>query len=122
MNNEHDLTQGGVIKVLIRFALPFLFSRFMQALYGAVDLMVVGQFSGISAISAVNIGSQIMQILTCFIIGISMGVTVKLAHAVGCRDSFYYYFQSDCRYTPGTGRFQDTDVFCRYCLRCECCR
>lgn len=86
MEKEHDLTRGSVLKVLIRFALPFLFSSFMQALYGAVDLMVVGQFSGVSAISAVNIGSQIMQIVTCFVIGISMGVTVKLAHAVGCRD------------------------------------
>jgi putative MATE family efflux protein len=89
LNKDHDLTQGSVLKVLIRFALPFLFSNFMQALYGAVDLMVVGQFSGVSAISAVNIGSQIMQIVTCFIIGISMGVTVKLAHAVGCRDDRY---------------------------------
>lgn len=86
MNKTHDLTQGSVFQVLIRFALPFLFSSFMQALYGAVDLMVVGRCSGVSAISAVNIGSQVMQLVTCFVIGISMGVTVKLAHAVGCRN------------------------------------
>lgn len=86
MREEHDLTKGSVLKVLIRFALPFLFSSFMQAFYGAVDLMVVGRFSGVSAIAAVNIGSQITQIITCFVIGISMGVTVKLARAVGSRD------------------------------------
>lgn len=86
MNNSHNLTQGSILKVLIRFALPFLFSSFMQAFYGAVDLLVVGQFSGVSAISAVNIGSQIMQIVTCFVIGISMGVTVKLANTVGSHD------------------------------------
>ena len=66
------MTRGSVLKVLIRFALPFLFSSFMQAFYGAVDLMVVGRFSGVSAIAAVNIGSQITQIITCFVIGISM--------------------------------------------------
>lgn len=86
MNENHDLTQGSILKVLLRFTLPFLFSSFMQAFYGAVDLLVVGQFSSVSAISAVNIGSQIMQIITCFVIGISMGVTVKLAHTVGSHD------------------------------------
>ena len=83
MNRNNDLTQGSVLRVLINFALPFLFASFMQAFYGAVDLLVVGQYSGVTAISAVSIGSQIMQIITCFVIGISMGVTVRLANAVG---------------------------------------
>lgn len=83
MNSNNDLTKGNELKVLIAFALPFLFASFMQALYGAVDMFAVGQFSGISAISAVNIGSQIMQIVTSFLIGISMGTTVTMGHSIG---------------------------------------
>jgi putative efflux protein, MATE family len=86
MRKSYDLTQGSVWKNLLKFMLPFLFANIMQAFYGAVDLFVVGRFSGTSAISAVNIGSQILQIITSFVIGISMGITVALAHNIGSKD------------------------------------
>lgn len=60
MKKNNNLTQGSALKVLVTFALPFLFANFMQAFYGAADLFVVGQFSGTSSISAVNIGSQVL--------------------------------------------------------------
>lgn len=58
-NNE--LTQGKIGKALIVFAIPFLFASFLQALYGAVDLFVVGKFDTSTSVSAVSIGSQLMQ-------------------------------------------------------------
>lgn len=81
-----DLTSGSVLGALVSFALPLLFASFMQAFYGGVDLWVVGQFCGISAISAVNIGSQVMQMIISFVIGISMGTTVTLGHHIGSRN------------------------------------
>lgn len=81
--NEYDLTSGSALSTLLKFALPFLFASAMQAFYGAVDMFVVGQFTGTSAISAVTIGSQIMQIITSVIIGISMGTTVSIGHHMG---------------------------------------
>lgn len=96
MKNKNDLTQGSILKVLIGFAVPYLFASFMQAFYGAVDLLTVGQFSGTSAISAVNIGSQIMQIMTCFVIGISMGTTVILGQNMGRKN------EEDSALTIGT--------------------
>lgn len=86
MKNRNDLTNGSILMTLLAFALPFLGANFLQALYGAADLYVVGQNNGTSAISAVNIGSQIMQIITCFVTGCSMGTTVMLGRYVGCRD------------------------------------
>jgi putative MATE family efflux protein len=80
---EKDLTQGNVKKLLIAFALPFLAANLLQALYGATDLFVVGQFNTASATSAVNIGSQIMQIVTSFVIGFSMGSTVIIGKHIG---------------------------------------
>lgn len=87
MNSNHDLTRGSVFQTLTAFALPFLAANFLQALYGATDLFVVGQFSGTSAISAVNIGSQIMQLITSFVIGCSMGTTVTLGVRIGSREN-----------------------------------
>ena len=37
---ENDLTQGGVVKTLIAFSVPFLIANILQSLYGAVDLLV----------------------------------------------------------------------------------
>lgn len=85
MKNTNNLTEGSILKTLIMFAVPFLFSNFMQSFYGAVDLFVIGQFSGTSAISAVNIGSQIMQITTC-VLGISIGTTVVLGQYIGSKN------------------------------------
>lgn len=81
-----DLTSGSVLGTLVSFALPYLFASFMQAFYGAVDMWVVGRFCGTSAISAVNIGSQIMSMITSFVIGISMGTTVNLGHHIGSKN------------------------------------
>lgn len=83
---ENNLTQGSIFKGLISFALPYFGANVMQALYSAVDLFTVGQFSGTSAISAVNIGSQIMLIVTGFIIGCSIGTTVTIGMHVGSKN------------------------------------
>ena len=39
-----DLTNGKILSPLLRFAMPVLFALFLQAMYGAVDLLVVGKF------------------------------------------------------------------------------
>lgn len=78
-----SLTEGPVGRTLLLFALPFLASSFLQALYGAVDLMVVGQFADSAAVSAVAVGSQMMQTVTGIILGISMGGTVLIGRRVG---------------------------------------
>lgn len=80
---ENQLTEGSVFKNLIRFSLPFLFSNFLQTLYGMADLFIAGQFNGPDIITAVSIGSQIMHMITVIIIGLAMGSTVLIGRAVG---------------------------------------
>lgn len=38
-----NLTQGNILKSLISFAFPILLALFLQVMYGAVDLIIVGQ-------------------------------------------------------------------------------
>ncbi len=80
---NQDFTRGAILSKLIGFALPMLLVLFLQAMYGAIDLFVVGRF-GISAdVSAVSTGSQIMQTVTFMIEGVSMGITVLAGHRIG---------------------------------------
>lgn len=78
-----QLTEGNVLKNLVRFSLPFLLSYFLQTLYGLADLFIAGQFHGAEVITAVSVGSQIMHMITVIIVGLAMGSAVLIGHAVG---------------------------------------
>lgn len=86
MNQTQNFTEGKIFSPLIRFALPVLLALFLQAMYGAVDLLIVGQFGGDYAdvfVSAVSTGSQIMMTLTIVITGLAMGLTVYVGEKIG---------------------------------------
>lgn len=86
MNKAHNFTEGKIFSPLIRFAIPILLALFLQAMYGAVDLLIVGQFGGNNAdvfVSAVSTGSQIMMTLTVVITGLAMGLTVYVGEKIG---------------------------------------
>lgn len=86
MNKVQNFTEGKIFSLLIRFALPVLLALFLQAMYGAVDLLIVGQFGGEYAeefVSAVSTGSQIMMTLTVVITGLAMGLTVYVGEKIG---------------------------------------
>lgn len=78
-----SFTEGKIYRPLIRFALPVLGALFLQSLYGAVDLLVVGQFSTASEVSAVSTGSQIMTTFTNLMASFAMGTTVLLGQEIG---------------------------------------
>ena len=75
-------TEGKILFPLVRFALPVLAALFLQAMYGAVDLLIVGQFTDVSSVSAhvsaVSTGSQIMLTLTNLVASFAMGATILL--------------------------------------------
>lgn len=85
MAEQKDLTQGNLIKTLLMFALPFIGANFLQALYGAADLIIVGKFCDSSVVSAVAIGSHLLQTLTFFITGLTVSATVLIGKAFGAR-------------------------------------
>lgn len=83
MERTHDFTKGSIFKQLIGFALSVLAALCLQAMYGAVDLAVVGWFATSADVSAVSTGSQIMQTVTMVITGLAMGTTVLLGQRLG---------------------------------------
>ena len=84
---ENTFLKGKILPPLIKFALPLMLSQLLQALYGAVDLIVVGHFGTTSDFSAVSTASQLMQGITGIIIGLTTGVTVLIGQALGSGNS-----------------------------------
>ena len=82
---QKNLTDGNVFRVLLVFSVPFFISYFLQTVYGLADLFIIGQFNGADVITAVSVGSQVMHMITVFIVGLSMGSTVMISRAVGAR-------------------------------------
>lgn len=83
---SQNLTQGSILKSLISFAFPVLLALFLQAMYGAADLIIVGQFAGTGEQSGVASGSQLFNMVTMVITGLTMGVTVFVGNAIGARE------------------------------------
>ena len=83
MRETNLLTDGHPIKTLFKFSFPFLLSSFLQALYGAADLLVVGQYSTSSEVAGVAIGSQVMQAITSIILGLTTGATILIGQYLG---------------------------------------
>ena len=63
--------------------LPVLGALILQAAYGAVDLLVVGQFGSTAGLSAVSTGSQVLNLVTFVVTQLAMGVTVLIARYLG---------------------------------------
>lgn len=83
MAKTHSLTQGNILGTLIRFAVPVFFTLFLQALYGGVDLLVVGQFASTADVSGVATGSMLLSTVTMIITGLSMGITILVGERIG---------------------------------------
>ncbi|MBR2666965.1 MAG: MATE family efflux transporter [Oscillospiraceae bacterium] len=80
-----DLTVGRVGPQLLRFSLPILLANILQALYGMADMLVVGNFVGTAGLSAVNIGSQLNNVVNALCFGVCMGSQIVVGQFFGAR-------------------------------------
>lgn len=78
VGTKRTFTEGKIFSPLISFAFPVLIALFLQAMYGAVDLWVVGKFGSAADVSAVATGGQVTYTVTAVIVGLSMGITVLI--------------------------------------------
>lgn len=83
MRKEQSLTEGNILGSLMRFAVPIFFSLLLQALYGGVDLLVVGQFATTADVSGVSTGSILLNTLTMVVTGLAMGITILVGEEIG---------------------------------------
>ena len=81
-----NFTEGPILSPLLKFAFPILLSMFLQAMYGAVDLIVVGKFCSTAEISGVSTGSQFMNGILSMLYGFAVSITVILGQRIGEKD------------------------------------
>ena len=73
------MVNGSIMDKMISFALPLMLSGILQLLFNAVDIIVVGRFSGSQSLAAVGSTSSLINMLTNLFIGISLGANVLAA-------------------------------------------
>lgn len=80
-NNKYeiDMCNGTLMDKLISFSLPLMLSGILQLLFNAVDIIVVGRFTGSQALAAVGSTIALINIFTNLFIGISLGANVLAA-------------------------------------------
>ena len=79
----NDLTEGGVMKQLIRFTLPLMLANLLQVCYNLVDMFFVGQYAGTDALSAVSVSSNVTMLMFFCFMGIATGGQIYVAQTVG---------------------------------------
>ena len=81
-----DMRQGSILKQIILFAIPVILSGFIQNLFNAADMIVVGNFAGSDALAAVGATSSLCNAMVNFFIGLSIGCGVVSSHFFGAND------------------------------------
>ena len=76
---EIDMCNGTIMDKLISFSLPLMLSGILQLMFNAVDIVVVGRFSGSDALAAVGSTTALINMFVNLFIGISLGVNVLAA-------------------------------------------
>lgn len=64
---------------LISFSLPLMLSSVLQLMFNAVDIIVVGRFTGSQALAAVGSTTALINVFVNLFIGISLGANVLAA-------------------------------------------
>ena len=82
-NDANDFTTGSIPKKMLRFMLPIFGSLVLQAMYGAVDLLVVGRFGTTAGLSGVSTGSNVLNVVTFTVTGFAMAVTILIGRYLG---------------------------------------
>ena len=83
---EMDMTSGPLLKKILIFSVPLMLSGILQLLFNTADIIVVGQFTGSSALAAVGSTSSLINLFVNVFIGFSIGANVLVAQYFGARD------------------------------------
>ena len=81
-----DLTQGPIIKTMLRFAVPMILGNLLQQCYNIADTLIVGKYLGPNALAAVGSAFTLMTFLTSILLGLCMGSGAVFSIRFGEKD------------------------------------
>ena len=80
-----DLTQGSILKNMLKFAFPIMIGNMLQQLYNIVDTLIVGRYLGENALAAVGSAYTLMVFVTSIILGLCMGSSAFISMQFGAK-------------------------------------
>lgn len=81
-----DLTEGHIVKQLIRFAVPLLLANLLQQLYNAVDMAVIGHYVGSIGTVGVSSGGEVATLVTFLATAFGSAGQIYVAQLYGAKD------------------------------------
>lgn len=84
--NSVDMINGPLWGKILKFTALYMLTVFLQHLYSAADVMVVGRFAGQTALAGVGTCTVVVNLFLNFIIGLSAGATIVLGQSIGAND------------------------------------
>ena len=81
-----DLLHGPILKSMLTFAIPLLFSGIFQQLYNTMDTVIIGHTLGDEALAAMGAAAAIYDLLIGFALGIGSGLAIVTARSFGSGD------------------------------------
>lgn len=85
-DKKRRMLQGPLLKNIILYTVPIILTSWLQLLFNAADLVVVGQFDGSNCLAAVGATGAITNLIVNLFIGLSVGAGVGVAHGLGSGD------------------------------------
>lgn len=82
---QMDMCNGSILKKMLIFTIPLMFSSILQLLFNAADIVVVGKFAGDNSLAAVGSTSSLINLLVNLFIGLSIGGNVLAARYFGAK-------------------------------------
>ena len=77
------MTEGSIVKKLLQFSVPLIFSSLLQILFNTADVIVVGRFAGDNSLGAVGSTGSLINLMVNLFVGLSVGTTVVAANFFG---------------------------------------
>lgn len=84
--NNIDMVNGRLWGKILKFSALYMLTAFLQHLYSAADVIVVGRFAGQEALAGVGTCTVLVNLFLNFILGISAGATIVLGQAIGANN------------------------------------
>ncbi len=84
---EIDMCNGSILKKMLLFAIPLMFSSILQLLFNAADIVVVGRFAGDNSLAAVGSTSSLINLMVNLFVGLSVGANVLVARYFGAKQT-----------------------------------
>ncbi len=81
-----NMLEGPLLGPIFLFAMPLFITSVLQLAFNAVDIIVVGKFTGHHALAAVGATGPVINLLVTMFMGISLGASVIMGKNVGARD------------------------------------